>query len=293
MRHSIKFLVPAVCLLPIGTFADSRLPEIPPPSALIQTQDCHNFNAEGWGWDGQQGCRISRYRFDGETDPLVQSAADYTPESGYWSRVDVAGKTIRCDNFSRRPRGVSQPYSRQTFDLTFVEDDAIPAAEQSENFDDVTGHLFLRGWSVFGNGQLNAGYLVNFNDTSFRTEQGYIFIHDSFSSRGTDIDTIQRFSHCYLRDEAAPLRANGGCVDHDGDGIGWNGAVCEVTVPTNDNCDYSAAIYNAGWGYNPVTQQSCPPLADSPGFTPEDACEQIGPDGWGWNSFRQESCRLE
>lgn len=293
MRNLYKALALTVCLPYGGVQADSRLPEIPLPVALIQARDCHSINAQGWGWDGQQACRISNYMFDGESSPLVLSAVDYTPESGYWARSDLAGKTVRCDNFSRRPSGVNQPYSRQTYDITFVEQDAIPAAEQTENFNDVTGHLFIRGWSIFGNGQLNAGSLANFNAISVRTEHGYIFIHDTFRRSGTDIYTIQQFSHCYLRDESVPLRANGGCVDHDGDGIGWNGGVCEVTATARDSCDYSAAIYNAGWGYDPVTRQSCPPLADSPEFTPEDTCEQIGSDGWGWNEFRQESCRID
>jgi len=57
--------------------------------------------------------------------------------------------------------------------------------------------------------------------------------------------------------------------DPDGDGYGWeNGNTCivvDVTSPQTpdgdlSNCDYSNAVN--GWGWNPITRQSCPPLTD-------------------------------
>ena len=53
--------------------------------------------------------------------------------------------------------------------------------------------------------------------------------------------------------------------DSDGDGWGWeNNQSCIVGSSTNntatsDNCDYSAASQNNGWGYDSVARQSCPP----------------------------------
>ena len=32
---------------------------------------------------------------------------------------------------------------------------------------------------------------------------------------------------------------------------------------TSDNCDYSQAANNFGYGWNPLTQQSCPPIDDN------------------------------
>ena len=51
------------------------------------------------------------------------------------------------------------------------------------------------------------------------------------------------------------------CTDTDGDGWGWNGSEsCLVTETTDDQCDSSDADLYGGWGWNPVTMQSCAPV---------------------------------
>ena len=102
------------------------------------------------------------------------------------------------------------------------------------------------------------------------------------------------------------------CVDSDGDGWGWDGsASCRVDAsnqpagapPPQDSCDYSDADLFAGWGWNSVTQESCPPIGvaddnsdNNNGGTSDvltDSCDYsdaASHGGWGWNPVTRESC---
>ncbi len=71
------------------------------------------------------------------------------------------------------------------------------------------------------------------------------------------------------------------------------GTAPEVT--DNDQCNYGTANQHDGWGWNPVTRTSCPPLAPNSGntTTPESSgCDysNAGADGWGWNPTTRTSC---
>lgn len=56
---------------------------------------------------------------------------------------------------------------------------------------------------------------------------------------------------------------------------------------SSDNCDYSSADLQNGWGWDPVNAQSCPPrVADSD----QNACIDSDGDGWGWNGT--SSCQI-
>lgn len=55
------------------------------------------------------------------------------------------------------------------------------------------------------------------------------------------------------------------------------------------SCDYTDADSNGGWGWNPVTEESCAPLDD----TVTDNCNYTDADvngGWGWDPIAGESC---
>jgi hypothetical protein len=53
-------------------------------------------------------------------------------------------------------------------------------------------------------------------------------------------------------------------------------------------CDYSNASNNGGWGWNPVTNSSCPPAHDQ-GYC--DFSNAANSNGWGWNPVTCQSCR--
>lgn len=85
--------------------------------------------------------------------------------------------------------------------------------------------------------------------------------------------------------------AAGDCVDHDGDGWGWNGvASCEVTGTKSSgrNC---VDPDGDGWGWNGV--QSCRSISNSGGAMTAvpgaNACVDHDGDGWGWNGVA--SCK--
>ncbi len=64
------------------------------------------------------------------------------------------------------------------------------------------------------------------------------------------------------------------------------------SVNADDDCDYSAADLNNGWGWNETTYQSCEPLQDHPTDASDD-CDYSSADvngGWGWNETTYESC---
>jgi len=69
-------------------------------------------------------------------------------------------------------------------------------------------------------------------------------------------------------------------------GWGWNPSTrtsCPPVTETRDNCDYSSASSNDGWGWNNVTRESCPPLE-----TEQTECVDTDGDGWGWDGT--QSC---
>ena len=66
-----------------------------------------------------------------------------------------------------------------------------------------------------------------------------------------------------------------------------------VSTPVVSNaCVYSAAELFDGWGWNPITRQSCPPLT-GPSPVIASNCDYSNADsfdGWGWDPVARESC---
>lgn len=140
-----------------------------------------------------------------------------------------------------------------------------------------------------------------------------------YNRRGTD------YIYDRLTKEIYPFGISTECIDNDGDGWGfieYSRQSCQVetndespttTLSPEPNCDYSNADISNGWGWNPVTRQSCAPVAaespvttESPATTAPppiepipvveyitDHCDYSNADasnGWGWNPVTRESC---
>ncbi len=78
------------------------------------------------------------------------------------------------------------------------------------------------------------------------------------------------------------------CIDTPpvGDGWGRDGTQFCIIEP---GCEYTNAAENEGFGWNPTTEESCPPVAD---HSHED-CDYTHAAlhrGWGWSVSAQESC---
>lgn len=55
------------------------------------------------------------------------------------------------------------------------------------------------------------------------------------------------------------------------------------------SCDYTDAGTNGGWGWNPATRESCPPLE----IVVDDNCDYTDSEingGWGWDPVARQSC---
>lgn len=69
-----------------------------------------------------------------------------------------------------------------------------------------------------------------------------------------------------------------------------------LPLTTDNNCDYSTADQYDGYGWNPITRESCPPLetTETPvNVTPEtlSGCDYSNAvNGWGWNETTRQSC---
>ncbi len=83
------------------------------------------------------------------------------------------------------------------------------------------------------------------------------------------------------------------------DGWGWNPVTRQSCSPLNQpqstadaNCDYSDAMLYDGWGWDPIAGQSCEPL-NSNNPSELDDCDYTSAgdnEGWGWNSITRMSC---
>jgi len=63
-------------------------------------------------------------------------------------------------------------------------------------------------------------------------------------------------------------------------------------APVSNACDYSSADLFNGWGWNPITRQSCPPLpaAVDPVASTCDYSNASLYNGWGWDPVARASC---
>ena len=277
-------------------FADSRLDTGSLPATLVDMEDCFVSDPQpwgGWGWDGEKTCKVTNLRFFGAASTLT--GTDGADKSLTWKNDDVANQTLRCDSYQLRYNfsAATREYKRSRYDITVLNDDAIPASAANESLEGVTAHLYTRGFDTGSTGILTGvEAIVNFSAGAFATDKGYLFIDDRGERNDNGDYIVEKFSHCWLRDHNQPLRASVSCIDEDGDGVGWNGYE-ECSIEPDSGCDYSNAVSNRGWGYNNTTGQSCPPVDGNNDYVPQDVCLDHGSgNGWGWNEAKQASCRL-
>ena len=66
-----------------------------------------------------------------------------------------------------------------------------------------------------------------------------------------------------------------------------------LVIDNNNRCDYSSSSLYNGWGWNPVTQQSCAPITDDTRPDTANNCDYSqahSNDDWGWNNITNTSC---
>jgi len=69
-----------------------------------------------------------------------------------------------------------------------------------------------------------------------------------------------------------------------------------TNVANGNTCNYSEAHLQGGWGWDPINQDSCPPVenaVEEAGVTIADNCDYSQAhlsDGWGWDPVTRQSC---
>lgn len=293
-KHALKSCFQLIVTLLLATQATA---EVPAP--------CVDTDGDGWGWNGVASCRITSFRLHGSDTPVIASRGDSLTSSQVlrWRTEDLADNTVqcaintRCIDFCETSDQVPSAYQTVISEVTFLSTGAGLFLGYSDNLAEPQRLDF--NWSVSVAGKLTGlpdPQDFDLNSAAYQTDNGYLFIQE-FQPAANGISLVEKYTECLLLDTTSPLRATGQpCVDADGDGWGWNGTdSCRVALTADPECDYSAAQYNDGWGYNASTGLSCTPNPENSGFTPEDQCDYSlannpSRNGWGWNPARQESC---
>lgn len=288
-------------------------------------QPCSNqsddVDGDGYGWD-HRSCLVTVESRPPPSiiDPVTGSPA--TLRRIYWSVEDLHNKSILCQLFDQRESGEYVAYSWKYFYNHFLYDNPTtiwlgPILEVLEEpgFDpqiDTDTQWYLQNGYYRGSASaLSASHYVQPAGDSFRLwrDQSEYWSckyasEDHSSTPTTYPPTINITDLYYVRCEDTPPI---------GDGWGWdgygscvyteNGSNQRYVTPdyvgaaplhsTNNNtdteCDFSDASQYNGWGWNPVTRESCPPsasttpvtTASSPGNALTDCVDTDG-DGWGW-----------
>lgn len=265
---------------------------LPPAHATSPVeQPCIDSDGDGWGWNGVDTCKFSKYRLRGATETLIHGREFPVATSGrlQWAKRDVAGKTLQCNIQNYIPEaGTATGYVGAIVSVEFGQDYSTSV---NWEYGQTTGD-----WSIDTDHKLITPAPFDFNLTAFEQPGGYLFVHQN--SKGENGETwVDGYVTCIDLDQTQIFRATGTpCADADGDGWGWNGfESCKAEIDPTADCEYGSAHYNDGWGYNNTTGQSCPPDPSRSVFVPEDKCEYPGSirpprNGWGWNRATQESC---
>ncbi len=254
-----SLLTVALAALPIPSIAlaDSRLNTEALPATLIERDDCTVTDPQPWGgfgWDGEQTCKVTNLRLFGAEHTLTGTVTADTSKN--WSIDDFANQTVRCDSYQLRTNFSTRnkEYKRSRYDITFLSDGAIPSTATSESLTGVTAHIYTRGFVTGSTGILTGvNALVNFSAGAFTTNKGYLFIEDRGERNNSGDYIVEKFSHCWLRDSTTET-INPQCIDTIpvGDGWGWDGATsCRLEI-TNPVCVDSPPIGD-GWGWDGIS----------------------------------------
>ena len=203
--------------------------------------------------------------------PAIQDPLTGEPvvlEKAYWDyNKDLAGRQALCLTFRFDERGLPNAY------------DPVGAYEFPFHYVNSGTRIHYRDFGGPSPGR--AG--------SFIVEDGVLRNPD-----GSDLYDSVLFSSDYVQMLEEGIR-----IWRSPDEFKW----CYNTQPTgsapevtdNNQCVYSNANQYDGWGWNPVTRTSCPPLApvvDSAPNTELSGCDynNVGDGGWGWNPTTRTSC---
>jgi len=185
----------------------------------------------------------------------------------YWNyNTDLAGKTASCEKMSFRTSASGGNYVSQ--------------GRASYDFPD---HFTSSGNRIYYWESVR-----NIRNSSFIVENGVLSNPD-----GSDLFNNVLFASDYVETVGNGVRFWTNFDEYsECPNIRPTGSA--PAVVNNNQCDYSSAASFGGWGWNPVTRQSCPPqeTTQQPAMTASDCdySDAANFNGWGWNPVAGESC---
>ncbi len=214
---------------------------------------------------------------------------------GEWNYADIANKRISCSAFGWDGEAyVAQPDSAVSVYLPYTGGDSVVVSSRGQ---DIPNWL-IDDMSVNDVGLTRGRLNLNFMEL---TGEGYRLWGDRNTDyynctatllRDADATGPTTFERITLSPVSTiPYATSDACDYSDAalhGGWGWNPATrtsCPPLTEVRDDCDYSNASSNSGWGWNNTTMESCPPLEPV-----ESECIDTDGDGWGWNGT--SSCRI-
>lgn len=214
--------------------------------------ECIDTDGDGFGWNGFETCDPTAPNTTGSTDsdglPAFTNLETGEPVElirASWTPADFEAKQLTCNWFEFDGTGYSEvgiSGSRHT-PISHT-----PLTGSAQTFLSVGGFAFRGPWST------TDGVYSGINNL----ERPFVEIIERFID-GNDVSAVRFWrldSHYYFCEAVAPqftaFRPTGVSV-----------AVIPVAnsaLSDGDNCDYTDALLNNGYGWDAVARESCPPL---------------------------------
>ena len=221
----------------------------------------------------------------------------------YWNyNADIAVKDIFCEAYFWEEG--DEYFEGGYMPLAILVDYRFP-----RHFTNTGSRLFY--WEQFPDDDSPQSFIVN-NGVLSNGDGGTLELSAIFNSEYVEVSgntttfwsSSEEFTECsgMAPTGTAPVVTDNNVCDYSSasrfNGWGWNPVTMESCPPIEesnttpaDHCDYSSATSQGGWGWNPMTMQSCPPL-DQPDSSNSncDYTDAARNDGWGWDPVAQASC---
>jgi len=245
------------------------------PSCLSMASDA---DGDGYGWENNASCLVANTSLGAATFTNLETGNSVGLIRARWEPSDLLDDMVcqlfRFDGtyyqaadggtlYEHYPLSQNAPFAGN---VVFVSGSSV-----------VTQTWSLDNGIYYGPSPLALSPWVQIVDYSHVT--GSPPVNTPNAVRVWQTDTL--FSHCHTTDPDAVIIPTGSVSQENA-----------VSTTSNDNCDYSNAVIHNGWGWNPVTAESCAPgeTAQTQGLDNCDYSNADIHDGWGWNAVTGQSC---
>lgn len=273
----------------------------------------YDVDGDGFGWENEASCIITS---ESEPPPVFtnrETGNQVNLVRANWNgNRDIANRVIQCDLYyfnsnSNQYRLEPSPFragallNNQVFPSYQFRHQALPLV--SPFLGPIDSVSYVDGSDIFPTSFASDAYWTT-NDGRYIgptvLQSPYVeLINRANGSRAIRTWHLSRF------DTALNLQFSGNRVQKDGFFECWDISGSDLvptrgsdsgsnsTVSNANQCDYSNADSTGGWGWNPVTRESCAPQQDVAASNNSQGCDYSNANssnGWGWNPVTLESC---